>query len=266
MAKRTRTNHEAIEQLKAAKEKLQKSRDSDGIVMVRADIIALYEAGERDFSCTDCSEIDFFAMDLTGASFDSCRLIKANLSDGNFSGVNFNHAHMEGIEAESAIFQGASFIHATLSDSKLKFTNFTDAVLTNAYISWCKLDQASFKNADLTSATFTQSDLEGVHLTNANLDNAGFVGASFQGAKGIVSASGIGAERRYIWAWNTGKSWGIRLGCQQFSNFDDAIDAVKKKYQRPAYAHHMPAYIAQLEVFRLILPTFPEKEVKSDES
>lgn len=91
------------------------------------------------------------------------------------------------------------------------------------------------------------------NLRDANLRGANLEDANLEDAKHAVAVIGVGEISRYAWAWNTGKSAGIQLGCQTFDTFEAAIEAVKAKYDTDEYRRYLPAYLAGLEYMRLQL-------------
>ena len=55
----------------------------------RKEIIALYEAGERNFSGFDLSDLNLFNLDLRGSDFSEANLSGASLRASKLMGSNF---------------------------------------------------------------------------------------------------------------------------------------------------------------------------------
>ncbi|GCL39621.1 pentapeptide repeat protein [Sphaerospermopsis reniformis] len=152
------------------------------------ELIALYEAGERDFQGLDLENIDLRDVDLSCANLRLTNLRNADLSCANLRLTNLNYANLSGAD-----LSGADLSDAYLNDANLRLTDLSDANLTGAIIDsetkldykwYCvwKLINSKFNVFDV-NLTYDDTDLEehdnnliinGIDLTfgDINLSNA----------------------------------------------------------------------------------------------
>jgi uncharacterized protein YjbI with pentapeptide repeats len=190
--------------------------------MNTVELIEKYQAGERDFK----------GANLTGAN-----LRGANLTGANLTGANLRGADLRG---------------ANLTGANLRGANLTGANLTGANLRGADLYGADLTDADLRGANLTGANLTGANLTGANLTGANLYGADLYGAEGIVQTYGVGAENRMIYAYYHDSKIMFQLGCFN-GEYDDAVNAVIKKYDTDKYRKYLKPYLATLEAMKLTL-------------
>ena len=105
----------------------------------------------------EAADTDFSIAEITGATFRSAKLPRADFEGCDLSGMDFTGAHLEG---------------ASLGDARLRRCRLAGAVLRNA----------DLRDADLTGADLTGADLSGAFLEDAVLTDALTEGANFTGA------------------------------------------------------------------------------------
>ncbi|MDC3336189.1 SUMF1/EgtB/PvdO family nonheme iron enzyme, partial [Opitutales bacterium] len=127
----------------------------------------------------------------------------ANLSSGNFTGLNFGWANLTGADLTDANFTLAWFNSSTVWPEGFDFLNsgawgpgvdFSDqylqlkalgkdlagANLSGTSFTWdSEFDSTSLKNADLTEGNFSGLNFSSSNLSGAKLDGANFTGATF---------------------------------------------------------------------------------------
>lgn len=105
------------------------------------DLLAAYNAGERDFR-------------------------RANLSHVSLSGANLSRVSLSG-----AILSGATLDGATLYDAALSGANLSYANLSHANLSRTNLDGANLDGANLDGASLSHAILDGANLSHATLSD-----------------------------------------------------------------------------------------------
>jgi uncharacterized protein YjbI with pentapeptide repeats len=111
-------------------------------------------------------------------------------------------------EILAAVAAGADLSGADLSGADLYRADLTGANLTGADIY-----HANLYRADLFGANLTGADIYHANLYRADLFGANLTGANLHRTRGIVSASGVGSERRTVYAWHGPDGWVVRAGC-----------------------------------------------------
>ena len=105
-------------------------------------------------------------------------------------------------------------ILAAVTDGRSLYgANLTGANLYGADLTRADLTRANLFGANLTGANLTGANLTGANLTGANLTGANLYGANLTGANGILSVSGVGSDRRTVYACCGPDGWVIRAGC-----------------------------------------------------
>lgn len=98
------------------------------------DIIAAYQAGERDLTGANLTGenlrgTNLSSVYLTGADLTGANLMGANLIGVDFGGANLDSANFSGANLDTANFSGAYLSGANLSDANLSGANFSGAFL-----------------------------------------------------------------------------------------------------------------------------------------
>lgn len=116
--------------------------------------------------------------DLTGASFEEGKLIKANLSYSLLAGSRFSSANLRmanltgGVEAQGADFLLATLEGADLTGAELQFADFSSATMPAVALGHAKMEGAVLRDADMSGAALHHSKLQGATLSGANLEGA----------------------------------------------------------------------------------------------
>ena len=120
---------------------------------------------------------------------DSVRMVVSNpqLIGPDFSGANFQEAHLEavdfrGAQLESAEFRGAQLEGAAFRGAHLEGANFRKACLKGTYFEAAHLEGAKFSGAHLEGGDFLWAHLEGTDFVWAHLEEVAFVWAHLEGA------------------------------------------------------------------------------------
>lgn len=130
---------------------------------------------------------------LMEARFVKSNLFHANLSSGNFSGVQFYRTILDHANLSGGIFNGAVFYACSMERTNLCMASFSGAKFLSAntahpfylqeIITPTDLSGANATRAIFTSADFTGANLQDIILTEANLMGAVFTGANMTGAQ-----------------------------------------------------------------------------------
>lgn len=112
-----------------------------------SELLARYEAGERDFRKAHLRGANLIGANLFGVILRNAILRNANLSGANLSGANLSNANLNNANLINADLINADLSSANLSFANLSIANLIDANLTNA-----NLVEANFTNATLTGA------------------------------------------------------------------------------------------------------------------
>jgi uncharacterized protein YjbI with pentapeptide repeats len=99
--------------------------------MNRHELLARYDAGERDFRYADLSIADLRWADLRWAN-----LSRASLSNADLSGANLRWANLSGAD-----LHGADLSRANLSGADLRWTNLSGASLSKTGVVQVVFDQ-----------------------------------------------------------------------------------------------------------------------------
>ena len=164
--------------------------DLRGMVFAEADFTACNFI-ECDLTGVDLraallSKATFITCNLTEAKLQSargvgsifvkdCLLVKANLSQGDFSGCNFGGSDMSGASLVKANLNGANLSDAKLVKSDWRLATGKGALIRKADIrtalmAGVNLQDAVLQNADLRSADLRRSNLFGADLSRVRLD------------------------------------------------------------------------------------------------
>jgi uncharacterized protein YjbI with pentapeptide repeats len=125
-------------------------------VLTRADVIAILEDETKanDFSHKNLYEIDLSGLNLSGCSFASCTLTKANLSHCQLLDADFSHAAC----------READFAYAELSRANFSFAYLREADFSNAHLYRATLDYTDCREAVFELANIHRASLQGVQL------------------------------------------------------------------------------------------------------
>ncbi len=124
-------------------------------------------------------------------------------------------------------------------------------------------DYAGYEQAVADGKTFNRladeyCNLRDADLRNADLYNADLCGADLRGAKGIVSLSGIGQEKRFIFAYVYNNEIRIQAGCFN-GTVIELIKAVCDKYHTSEKIQGNNEYMAAIELIKICLSPLLEK-------
>lgn len=114
--------------------------------------------------------------------FNHTKLVRANLSQGQFSNANFTGTLLRGANLTGACFRNAVFLAANLVQANLKEAIFSGALLSGAHLSEAVLTAASFDHASLFEVDLKKADLQNTDLSGATLSFAKGYKANFQAA------------------------------------------------------------------------------------
>jgi uncharacterized protein YjbI with pentapeptide repeats len=126
--------------------------------MTVGELMARYNAGERDFSGIVMMDASLSGMDLSGAI-----LRNANLSYSSFRDAKLNGTDLTGANVEMSDFTRADLRDANMTKVRAVWSKFNDAHFGNTILVGANLSNAIFFRADLYG---------GADLTNANMTNA----------------------------------------------------------------------------------------------
>jgi hypothetical protein len=113
------------------------------------ELLARYEAGERDFA----------GVNLSQARLDGAVLDYINLKGANLLNVSFKGAIIRSSDLTNAKLQRANLTHASLCNSNLENANLEDATINGT-----NLVDATLKGATLTNALFVNAFLVNTDL------------------------------------------------------------------------------------------------------
>lgn len=171
--------------------------------MDASELIARYNAGERDFEGADLSNADLRGVALGAEAPGPVKLGRANLSGANLAGARLYGARLGGASLCYADLRGADLHVAGLGSADLRQANLSGADLRWAqfigarvdagtqmdekwYLVWQIVNQqanrSSLAGRDLAWAWLLEADLEGANLSRANLSNANLSRANLRGA------------------------------------------------------------------------------------
>jgi len=111
--------------------------EDDDRIRQPSEILARYEAGERDFrgleieAPSGTSDPEFRRADLTGVDFTGAFIVAdftgANLQGARFAAANVKTCAFDGADLRNADFAGAAIDSATFEGAELAGTNFEGA-------------------------------------------------------------------------------------------------------------------------------------------
>jgi uncharacterized protein YjbI with pentapeptide repeats len=148
-----------------------------------SEIVARYQAGERDFSGIDLRRADLGAVDLRGASLIRANVSRANLIRAILGGVDLMGARLAGADLREADLSDANLCSADLGEANLSGADLRRADLNGADLRGAKLNGALLSGAQLIGARLDGADLSWADLRWANLGGAHLLGANLQGAR-----------------------------------------------------------------------------------
>lgn len=124
-----------------------------------AQVIAEYEAGNRNFAGIDLKEALLLGVNLTLADLHDANFVWSNLSK-----AGLGHANLDGAQLRHANLQGAN-----LQGAKLQGTDLAGANLTGANLSWAVLRGTNLTGADLTDVNLQHATLERVIMPDGTI-------------------------------------------------------------------------------------------------
>jgi uncharacterized protein YjbI with pentapeptide repeats len=181
--------------------------------MTLEELLAKYEAGERDFSGVDLSEANLSGVKLNEANFSHANLSIVNLSGSHLCSTDFSHAQINVARLSGAYLHQANLNHASLNVANLIRADLSCAQLQSASLIRAELIRADLSRADLFAANLscadlreaalrhailryanlseanlrdsllTQANLEGANLNNTDLSRTDFSGANCRNAE-----------------------------------------------------------------------------------
>lgn len=147
-----------------------------------------------DWREVTASELQLFGtaerpLDLSGSSFDGCRLDRVNFLHVRLDGASFVNADVRGcvlaaVSAEGVDFSGADASNLRVVDhSSMPGARFIGARLCKANLRATNLAGSDFSTADLTGADMSESNLEGANLERIHAPGLGLMKARLCNAK-----------------------------------------------------------------------------------
>ena len=133
---------------------------------------------------TDLSDVDFSELDLSGATFDACTIVDANVSGTCFEGARFSKCSMIRSRFANVDFRDAIFEDCSFAD---------DQGHIGAQFAFSRVEEARFYRCDLSFAKFERSELYGVEIETCNLRGAVFKKVDFARAFGSKVVKWAGA-------------------------------------------------------------------------
>lgn len=131
----------------------------------------------NQFIGLELKERDLRYAYMVGATLPKVILNKADLRNGNFSGVDMRKASLVGADLRGAIFAGANLRGSDMRGAKLQGADFRAAKLEGADFGvWRRAEENK-------NSIFSPSYLEGANFSGAFLSRVKFYGAQLQGAK-----------------------------------------------------------------------------------
>ena len=119
-------------------------------------------------------------------TFENCRFMNCDFSDGNFSNKSFIDCQFEDCNLSLANVSGTALQNIQFKGCKLSGVNFTksqdflfemhfyNCILDNAVFFRKKNKKAIFKDCSLVETDFTEADLSDCKFDNCNLNHAFF--------------------------------------------------------------------------------------------
>ncbi len=154
---------------------------------------------DADFSEARMAQANMTKVQAVGATFALAELQGADLSEGDFTGCNF-----DGADLGTACLSGALFAEASLKECKAGGatavrTNFFKADLTGANLHRAVITAADFSNATLDRACLSETDacqatFDGVQGTGVNFSNATLVASRASKETDLVDAIFTGTD------------------------------------------------------------------------
>lgn len=148
--------------------------------MTLEELLAKYEAGERDFRSVDLSEANLSGVKLNEANFSHANLSIVNLSGSHLCGTDFSHAQINVARLSGAYLHQANLNHASLNVANLIRADLSRAQLQSASLIRAELIRADLSRADLFAANLNCADLREASLRHAILRYANLNEANFR--------------------------------------------------------------------------------------
>ncbi len=187
---------------------------------------------------------DLRGADLQGADLRYADLRGADLHDANLRSADLRYADLRGADLFGADLQGANLRGANLRGADLRGAN-----LYGADLQYADLYDADLRYADLRYADLRYADLRYADLRYADL----------QGAKGIVSITCIGLEKRFLFSYVFDSEIRIQAGCFN-GTIKELTKAVNQKYGLSVNTQGRQEYMVAMEFFRVCLNPYIDKD------
>lgn len=135
-----------------------------------------------DMSNRDWSDVNFQSAFLQGADFSGSILNRANfcnadLRESNFTKVSGKKVFFDRAELTDAIFKEADLWDSSFNYASLERVSFDQAVLYSASFHYALLQEVDMKRAFLTNADFSNAMMNKANLTSANCSDTNFKNA-----------------------------------------------------------------------------------------
>jgi uncharacterized protein YjbI with pentapeptide repeats len=124
----------------------------------------------------------FARQEAAGGLFDSCRLVRVDLSETKLRRVRIIDSELEQIEADGADWLSSRIARTTIRNSRLLGIQLGGAHLREVTFESCRLDMASFRQIDGADLEFRDCRLLDAELNEARIRTSRFSGCDFQGA------------------------------------------------------------------------------------
>ena len=138
--------------------------------------IAYSDFTNAKFNESNLERVNALKGYFTGADFSH-----ANLEESFFALTTLDSAKLATVYAHNTSFVSASMTYADLSYGEFTGVDFDNADLRGADFTYADLEGADFRKANLTDANFNSA-----YVVGANFENADLAGASFDQAEGLT--------------------------------------------------------------------------------
>lgn len=142
------------------------------ISMNAEELLAQYQAGNREFPEIKLVDANLQGIQLTGANFQSATFKGVNLTHANLSHSNLQRLVGSQVKLGKANLTDADLRGASLIGSNLILADFTRANLKGANLSRSALQRANFSQAALQRVNLNTADLQDAKLRHARLQGA----------------------------------------------------------------------------------------------
>lgn len=168
---------------------------------------------EADFTGARVSDSDFSGAILNYAIFSNCEILSCNFSSASMIGIDLSEVRY----SVHSIFTNADMSDANLENFYIDPYNFGEehhwdnVNLSGANLSGAMIQKQSFRNANLTGAIFKDADLSHSDLSNTDLMDTDFTFAKLEGV------NFTGAKFRFSTILPDGSYWNEDTNMTQFT-------------------------------------------------